>query len=136
MKQNLRAEALGAYASALADPNADWRAVAELLKAALPVPKQSSEAFGDYVIPNSTSSAKIVWPSPVIDVLFSDGQSVRASFATVAGEPLNVGRALRVAQAFYEARNKRTSPNVQAAAIEKEGKTLARAGADLNWELA
>jgi hypothetical protein len=99
-----RALAVLAYDNATADPaSADWRAVAELLRAALPaarkVAKESAVPswWQDYA-PNG----KCVFSS--VEVTFADGRTIRASAATNPGKPLNLGRALRTAIAFYRAK--------------------------------
>lgn len=102
-KLNLKAEALAAYEAAAINPAADWRAVAEMLRAAIPTVKAKPPASDDWAdYPVECSARKIVWPSPVVQVQYADGVTVRASFATLPGKPLNMGRAMRVAAAFYQ----------------------------------
>lgn len=103
-KMNLKADALSAYEAAVADPlSADWRAVAELLRASVPTPKaKAGDAWADYAV--ECPGRKIVWPSPVIVATFADGEKVRMSFACLPGKPLNIGRGLRLAAAAWETR--------------------------------
>lgn len=61
--------------------------------------------FADYDMAK-VKNAKVAFPSPVIAATFADGETVRMSFATQVGKPLNVGRAVRVAIDAYDARHK------------------------------
>ncbi|TAI67592.1 hypothetical protein [Bradyrhizobium sp. Leo170] len=113
-----RTLAILAYDNACAEPDsANWRAVADLLRLALPNAKAGSAApkilepetdprfaqWADYVIPQSVS-AKRLGKSPVIVVTFADGETVRAPAVSLPGKPVNIGRGLRVAIAFYQCR--------------------------------
>lgn len=65
---------------------------------ALPVP-----AFPDYAVDRVTS-LRLRWPSPVLVVTFADGEIVRAPAVSLLKKPVNLGRGLRVAIAFYQSR--------------------------------
>lgn len=96
----------------LGDMANNWREVAELLREALPAPRVAGEAADDRWLPwsdravGSTPSAwrKLGWPSPRITVAFADGEVINCQCATSAGEPVNIGRGIRVAIAFYRAK--------------------------------
>ncbi len=64
--------------------------------------KPAVETWGDYKV--ECANKKLLWPPPVVEVEYADGEKVRASFASVAGKALNMGRAVRVASAFRECR--------------------------------
>ncbi|NEV75486.1 hypothetical protein DYI24_00120 [Rhodopseudomonas sp. BR0C11] len=109
-----KALAIIAYDTATADPqNANWRAVADMLRLALPASRTAKTAaqaaepsrfapWSDYSV-NSVSSKRL-GKSPVVVVTFADGETVRAPAVSLSGKPINIGRALRVASAFYQAR--------------------------------
>jgi hypothetical protein len=104
-----RTVALAAYHAAVAAPvAADWPSVAALLVACLPklraAPKPAVSADGavpawwhDYV------PGKRYVPTSA-DVEFADGRTIRVTIASNPGKPLNIGRAIRTAVAFYRAR--------------------------------
>jgi hypothetical protein len=103
--QPLTAQAQLAYDAALGSPCADWRAVAELYRAALgSAPsrqvKQKSPAIADY----NVDRIKFMCRSPRIAVRFMDGEAVFTHVPSAPGKPLNVGRALRVAIIMYRSR--------------------------------
>jgi hypothetical protein len=108
-----RALAILAYDNASANPAAaNWRGVAELLRLALPTAKAKAiepatesrfAPWADYPIPHN-ASGKRLGKSPVVVVSFADGETVRAPAVSLPGKPVNIGRALRVAVAFYQAR--------------------------------
>jgi hypothetical protein len=56
--------------------------------------------WADYPV----SDQDAVTPAPVMVVTFADGETIRAPFATAKGQPLNIGRGLSNAIAFYRAR--------------------------------
>jgi len=56
--------------------------------------------WADYPV----SDREAVTPAPVMMVTFEDGETIRAPFATAKGQPLNIGRGLSNAIAFYRAR--------------------------------
>lgn len=106
-----RALAILAYDNATAAPDgANWRAVADLLRLALPATKAKGATveasrfapWADYDV--STASAKRCGKSPVVTVTFACGEIVRAPAVSLPGKPINIARALRVALAFYRAR--------------------------------
>lgn len=102
--------AILAYDNATADPaGANWRSVADILRLAIPATKAKAaeiEAdspfapWADYLIPPKMKLGK----SPVIVVALADGEVVRAPAVSIKGKPVNIGRGLRVAFAFYRAR--------------------------------
>jgi hypothetical protein len=107
----LPAQAQLAYDAAINSPCPDWRAVAELLRAALPAarkgePKSSKASqlevppLADY----NVDRIKLKCRSPRIAVRFMDGEAVFTHVPSASGKPLNVGRALRVAIAMYRSR--------------------------------
>jgi hypothetical protein len=102
--QPLPAQAQLAYDAALNSSSPDWRAVAELFRAALRAPpKQASEAvpqIADY----NVDRLKLRCRSPRISVRFLDGEAVFTHVPSAPGKPRNVGRALRVAVAMYRSR--------------------------------
>lgn len=108
-----RALAILAYDNATADPaGANWRGVAELLRLALPNTKAKPAAietdsrfaqWADYEIPHN-ASGKRLGKSPVVIVTFADGETVRAPAVSLPGKPVNIGRAVRVAESFYQGR--------------------------------
>jgi hypothetical protein len=97
-----------AYRAALGCPLADWRAVAELFRAAIQAgtgkraakPKDTAE-LADYCV----DRIKLKCRSPRIAVRFMDGEAAFTHVPSAPGEPLNVGRALRVAIAMYRSRH-------------------------------
>jgi hypothetical protein len=108
-EQTLRAHAENAYEAAISDPRPDWRAVAELFRAAMRAervkratkPKDTANSeLADYNI----DRVKLRCRSPRIAVRFMDGEAVFTHVPSVPGRPLNVGRALRVAIAMYRSR--------------------------------
>src|SRR5438309_10673519 len=103
-QQPLRVQAQHAYEAALDSPCPDWRAVAELFRAALPVPKpakgQNAREIADY----NVNRIKLKCRSPRIAVRFMDGEAVFTHVPSAPGKPLNVGRALRVAITMYRSR--------------------------------
>ena len=100
-----------AYEAAVSSPCPDWRAVAELFRAALPAarrrepkstkaPQQEVPPLADY----NVDRIKLKCRSPRIAVRFMDGEAVFTHVPSAPGKPLNVGRALRVAIAMYRSR--------------------------------
>lgn len=108
-----KALAILAYDNATANPGgANWRAVADMLRLAMPASKAKPAEtatdsrfapWADYAIPKTATGQKL-GKSPVIVVAFADGETVRAPAVSLPGKPLNIGRALRVAIAFYQCR--------------------------------
>jgi hypothetical protein len=107
--QPLSAQAQHAYEAAVSDRCPDWRAVAELFRAAMlaePVQRAAklkaaaSTELADYNI----DRIKLKCRSPRIAVRFMDGEAVFTHCPSASGKPLNVGRALRVAIAMYRSR--------------------------------
>lgn len=109
-----RSLAILAYDNASAEPEgANWHAVADMLRFALPavkaakIPEAETDPrfapWADYPIPQNASARKL-GKSPVVVVTLADGETVRAPAVSLPGKPVNVGRAIRVAIAFYQAR--------------------------------
>lgn len=120
-----KAMALEDFRSALerGDMANNWREVAEALAACLPPPRVVTAEepederylpWADYAVPNIR---KIVWPSPRITVMFADGEVVYCPAVTVEGKPINIGRGVRVAIAFY--RNRMLGRLERAAQIDR-----------------
>jgi hypothetical protein len=121
----LKAKALAVYDAALSDPTADWRGVAEQLRGCLSSRKVVHQSeWADY--PIDCLGRKIVWPSPVIQVDFADGERVRMSFACLPGKPVNIGRGMRVALGAYEMRTRTPSSacRVLRCHVEHNGKII------------
>jgi hypothetical protein len=84
----------GALLRAPAEPEAKPRAIGKRAPRALPALK-----LADYDV----DAVKLRTRSPVLIVAYIDGKVVRVHCPSKEGKPLNVGRALRVASAFYRA---------------------------------
>lgn len=110
------ADALAAFELEDSKAIPDWHAVALKFKRALverarprtiglmPESGQiSAVPWHDYPV-NKISAWKLQSPSPILVVTFADGEVVRAPAVSVGNKPVNVGRGLRVAIAFYQAR--------------------------------
>ncbi|WP_315792304.1 hypothetical protein [Bradyrhizobium sp. SZCCHNRI1002] len=108
-------QALAAFDLEAASQSPDWHKAALALKRVLterPAPqirKQNLDAvpapvWHDYPV-NGVTSFKLV--NPTIIVTFADGEVVRAPAVSRLGKPTNVGRGLRIAIAFYQARKHR-----------------------------
>jgi hypothetical protein len=108
-EQTLGAQARNAYEAALNSPFPDWRAVAELFRAAMKAErvnraaKSMTTATGNLADYN-VDRVKLKCRSPRIAVRFMDGQAVFTHCPSAPGKPLNVGRALRVAIGMYRSR--------------------------------
>lgn len=123
-----RDKALMAYQGAVrlhppGDPAINWEALAALLNEALvgipadqpsPAPQRrkrtqarataaAKPVLADYSVDKATWK-KLQWPSPRLTVTFEDGEIVRAPAVSIVGKPVNVGRGLRIAVAFYQSR--------------------------------
>jgi hypothetical protein len=107
--QTIVTQAHNAYEAAVNSPFPDWRAVAELFRAAMRAervkraakPKTATKhELADY----NVDRVRLVSRSPRIAVLFMDGEAVFTHVPSAPGKPLNVGRALRVAIAMYRSR--------------------------------
>jgi hypothetical protein len=109
LDQIISAQAKNAYQAALSDSCPDWRAVAELFRAAMraePV-KRASKSMAtakDELADYNVDRVRLVSRSPRIAVRFLDGEAVFTHVPSAPGKPLNVGRALRVAVAMYRSR--------------------------------
>lgn len=107
-----KALAILAYDNACSDPaGANWRAVSDILRLAIPATKAkpaeipadpSRPAWADYDIPENAT--RKLGKSPIIVVAFADGETVRAPAVSLPGKPVNIGRGLRIAFAYYRAR--------------------------------
>ena len=109
LNQTLCAQAHAAYDAAINSLCPDWRAVAELFRAAMQaervkrVAKPKTAATGE--LPDyNVDRVKLLCRSPRIAVRFMDGEAVFTHVPSAPGKPLNVGRALRVAIAMYRSR--------------------------------
>ncbi len=106
LNQPLCAQAQAAYEAALNSPFPDWRAVAELFRAAMQAErvkrtvKPRSGDLPDY----NVDRVKLLCRSPRIAVRFMDGEAIFTHVPSASGKPLNVGRALRVAISMYRSR--------------------------------
>lgn len=121
-----RVAAIAAYDSAcLAPVAADWRAVADLLRAAMPAARKA--------LANSVRSAADAVPAwwqdyrpgkrfqaEPVEVTFADGRRVRLSMCSDPGKPANIGRAVRVACLFYRSK----VHNAIGAPVPRAGTTL------------
>src|SRR4051812_4075777 len=103
-QQPLRVQAQHAYEAALHTPCPDWRAVAELFRAALPVPRPVKPINAEEIADYNVDRIKLKCRSPRIAVRFMDGEAVFTHVPSAPGKPLNVGRALRVAIIMYRSR--------------------------------
>ena len=102
--QPLAAEAQLAYDAALGSFSPDWRAVAELFRAALRAPPKRPCRAVPEIADYNVDRIKLKCRSPRIAVRFMDGEAVFTHVPSAPGKPLNVGRALRVAIAMYRSR--------------------------------
>jgi hypothetical protein len=109
--QPLTLQAQLAYDAALNSSCADWRAVAELFRAALPASRKREPKSGKAAQPEVPPLAdynidriKLKCRSPRIAVRFMDGEAVFTHVPSAPGKALNIGRALRVAIAMYRSR--------------------------------
>jgi hypothetical protein len=108
LNQTLAAQAQRAYDAAINSACPDWRAVAELCRAAIQAerakrtakPSQVNNELPDY----NVDRVKLVCRSPRIAVRFMDGEAVFTHVPSAPGKPLNIGRALRVAIIMYRSR--------------------------------
>jgi hypothetical protein len=134
--QTLTMQADRAYEAALNNPSADWRAVAELMRAALasrrkrasrPLATEGWSPIADYPVTRYRTDRV----GPTCVVTFADNEVTRMSTATLPNKPLNVGRGLRLSVAAYEARQRqrRTGglvPPIVACHFERDGEVVAR----------
>jgi hypothetical protein len=104
----LAAQAQIAYDAAINNPCPDWRAVAELCRAAMHAgrakratkPATASGDLPDY----NMNRVKLLHRSPRIAVRFMDGEAVFTHVPSAPNKPFNIGRALRVAVIMYRYR--------------------------------
>jgi hypothetical protein len=124
-----KALALEEFRTALArgDMANNWREVAEMLASCLPAPRvvaADSEPDDGYLpwVDYAVQTSKMIWPSPRITVMFSDGEVVMCQAATMKGKPINIGRGIRVAIAFYRNRifNRRCREHVNSWGVSDE----------------
>jgi len=107
LNQTLGAQAQRAFDVALNSLCPDWRAVAELFRAAMRVERvkrgaktTATDGLADY----NVDRVRLVCRSPRIVVRFMDGEAVFTHAPSALGRPLNLGRALRVAIVMYRSR--------------------------------
>ena len=109
LNQTLAAQAQAAFDAAMNSPCPDWRAVAELFRAAMQAglvkrgAKAKTTATGE-IADYNVDRVKLLCRSPRIVVRFMDGQAVFTHVPSAPSKPLNVGRALRVAVVMYRSR--------------------------------
>lgn len=99
---NVKASAVAAYDAACAMPaSADWRSVADMLRAALAGRSTAATGFpawwADYALPKH-------YTADSVDVLFHDGETVRANVFQAAKKPARIAATIRTAIAFYRSR--------------------------------
>ena len=107
LNQTLCAQAQAAYDAAVNSPCSDWRAVAELFRAAMQAerPKRAAKPKAIGALPDySVNRVKLLCRSPRVAVRFTDGEAVFTHVPSAPGKPLNIGRALRVAIVMYRSR--------------------------------
>jgi hypothetical protein len=109
--QSLTMQAERAYETALGAACPDWRAVAELFRAAVRAGRKraprlaaSSKPAAPEIADYNVDRIKLKCRSPRIAVRFMDGEGVFTHVPSAPGKPLNVGRALPVAIAMYRSR--------------------------------
>jgi len=112
-KADRAARALAAFEHAKDSETPDWFGVALALKqaltkansSALNLPKKSiaipAPVWPDYPV-DHLGSFKV--RNPTIVVTFADGEVVRAPAVSARDKPVNIGRGLRIAIAFYQSR--------------------------------
>lgn len=112
------AEALAAFDRQANSDSPDWHAAALALKRALTaIPDRPATKPPALKINRPTALAAPAWPdypvdnlgsfkvrNPTIVVTFADGEVVRAPAVSAKDKPVNIGRGLRIAIAFYQAR--------------------------------
>ena len=106
LNQTLVAQAQHAYDAALNSPFPDWRAVAELFRAAMrsgPVRRAGKLTEGE-LADHNVDRVRLMCRSPRIAVRFMDGEAVFTHVPSAPDKPLNIGRALRVAIVMYRSR--------------------------------
>jgi hypothetical protein len=109
LNQTLATQAQNAYDAAIKSPCPNWRAVAELFRAATETQRgrlraerksAAKQELADY----NVDRVKLLCRSPRIAVRFMDGEAVFTHVPSAPSKPLNVGRALRVAIVMYRSR--------------------------------
>ena len=109
LNQTLAAQAQVAFDAAMNSRCPDWRAVAELFRAAMQAEwtKRGAKAkttAKDEIADYNVDRVKLLCRSPRIAVRFMDGEAVFTHVPSAPGKPLNIGRALRVAIVMYRSR--------------------------------
>ena len=109
LNQTLAAQAQAAFDAAVNNPCPDWRAVAELFRAAMQAERfkrgaTAKAAARDEIADYNVDRVKLLCRSPRIAVRFMDGEAVFTHVPSAPGKPLNVGRALHVAIVMYRSR--------------------------------
>src|SRR4051812_43299379 len=84
--QPLRVQAQHAYEAALVSPCPDWRAVAELFRAALPLPKPAKGQNAGEIADYNVDRIKLKCRSPRIAVRFMDGEAVFTHVPSAPGQ--------------------------------------------------
>src|SRR5205814_7134069 len=102
--RSLAAEAQVAYDAAINSPSPDWRAVAELLRAAMQagrVKRMAKAEWSGELADYNVDRVNLLHRSARIAVRFMDGEAIFTHAPSAARKPLNIGRALRVAVTMY-----------------------------------
>jgi len=105
--QPLTLKAQLAYDAALNSSCPDWRRVAELFRAALRPhgrPRQQARAQHQKIADYNVDRIKLKTRSPSLCVRFMDGEAIFTHCPSAPNNPLNVGRALRVAICMWRYR--------------------------------
>ena len=96
--------ALIAYDTAYQNPDeANWQAIADMLRACLPERKTKVAGaptwWHDYAVKSNAALRKA--EREIVECQFADGRVVRSYALSLSGKGFNIGRALRLAIAFY-----------------------------------
>jgi len=98
-------EAIELYENALADPaTADWQAVADAMREHFPKSKEARvpgapKWWRDYDVKGFAALKKAT--QEIVEFEFADGRVVRAAALSLPAKGFNIGRAARMAIAFY-----------------------------------
>lgn len=118
-------QALAAFDAGAKGANPDWEALGKALRASLasvspdhpalaparrrrtgkPAATAGKAKIADYPV-DHVNRDRLQWPSPIVEFIFADNTLIRAPAVSLKGKPVNVGRAARLACAFYESRKR------------------------------
>lgn len=123
--------ALAAFDAAVINPHgADWQAVAYGLHAAMTAKRAAKaeapadDGFLPWYDPEREAYKALTTTRPLIDFAFSDGITVSAPAYQRDGKPINIGKACRVAFAYYRAKTRADAvPLVAAVTYRATGET-------------